>query len=297
MIMSTLTGEQRHAVYFQLGPWLIGVCVDLLLQGVVLSQIANYYGWYRDDRRILRMIVAMLGLLTIVKSAQAFAIIWIQLMLHYGDLEGAILLNLTGWWEHSHPLMVAGIGLYVQAYFCFRLWVISKSWIVVSPSVTMFLLAVSSITVAMYLISDDNVLGFGQWFTAYLSAVFVGHLFLSATTAYFLLKLKQNCHPRSVGLFSAVVRLTFMTAAPATICAMLTLIFDRVYTGAEGIVTTTFQMAMPKLYAISMMWTLNGRARFSSAGNELSPRSLSADMDRRTSQALTESEKDDKESV
>lgn len=63
------------------------------------------------------MIVALLGLLTFVKSAQGFAIIWIQLMVHYGDLEGAILLNLNGWWEHSHPLMVAGIGLYVQSFF------------------------------------------------------------------------------------------------------------------------------------------------------------------------------------
>jgi len=297
--MSTLTGEQRHAVDFQLGPWLIGVCVDLLLQGIVLTQIANYFGWYREDKRVLRMLVAILGLLTIVKSAEGFAIIWIQLMVHYGDLEGAVLLNSNGWWEHSHPLMVAGIGLYVQSFFCFRLWTISKSLIVVSPSVALFLSAVSSITVAMYLISDENPTGFAQWFTAYLSTVFAGNLILSATTAYFLLKVKQNCQPQRVGLINAVVRLAFQTAAPATICAMLNLIFDQVYAGDDAVVATAFDMAMPKLYAISMMWTLNGRtnARRSLSGGPSCPCQLSADIDRRTIQVLTQSEKGDAESV
>ncbi|KAJ7909910.1 hypothetical protein B0H13DRAFT_2013390 [Mycena leptocephala] len=299
--MSTLTEEQRHAVYFQLGPWLIGVCVDLLLQGIVLTQVANYFGCYREDKRV-RMIVAILGLLTLVKSAQGFAIIWIQLMVHYDDLEGAILLNLNGWWEHSHPLMVAGIGLYVQCFFCFRLWLISKSWLVVSPSVAIFLSAVSSITVAMYLISDANVIGFDQWFTAYLSAVFAGNLILSSTTAYFLLKVKTNCHPQRVGLLSAVVRLTFQTAAPATVCAMLNLIFDQVYTGDDGVVATAFDMAMPKLYAISMMWTLKGCTNIrrpagderSLAGGPPCPCRLSADSAVRV---LAQSEKGDAESV
>ncbi|KAJ6553358.1 hypothetical protein B0H19DRAFT_1156234 [Mycena capillaripes] len=299
--MSTLTEEQRHAVYFQLGPWLIGVCVDLLLQGIVLTQVANYFSWYREDKRV-RMIVAILGLLTLVKSAQGFAIIWIQLMVHYDDLEGAILLNLNGWWEHSHPLMVAGIGLYVQCFFCFRLWLISKSWLVVSPSVAIFLSAVSSITVAMYLISDANVIGFDQWFTAYLGAVFAGNLILSSTTAYFLLKVKTNCHPQLVGLLSAVVRLTFQTAAPATVCAMLNLIFDQVYTGDDGVVATAFDMAMPKLYAISMMWTLNGCTNIrrhagderSLAGGPPCPCRLSVDS---TARVLAQSEKGDAESV
>jgi len=151
----------------------------------------------------------------------------------------------------------------------------------------------------MYLISDDNVIGFEQLFTAYLSAVFAGNLILSATTAYFLLKVKLNCHPQSVGLVSAVVRLTFQTAAPATLCAMLNLIFSQVYTGDDGVVATAFNMAMPKLYAISMMWTLNGRARtrLSLSGRPSCPCSLSTDIDRRTIQVLTQSEKGDGESV
>jgi len=276
--MSTLTGDERHAVYFQLGPWLIGVCVDLLLQGIVSTQIANYFGWYRQDKRVFQMVVAFLGLLTLLKSAESFAIIWIQLMAHYGDLEGALRLNTTAWWEHNHPLMVASIGLYVQSYFCFRLWVISKKWLVVAPIAGLFVLAVFSVSEAMYFISDDEADKYVQWFTAYLSAIFAGNVLLSATTAYFLLKVKKNCHPRSVGFPSALVRLTFQTAAPATICAMLNLIFAQIYTGDDGIVATVFSMALPKLYAISMMWTLNGRSIGTQYNKHQGPSNASSEL-------------------
>jgi hypothetical protein len=37
------------------------------------------------------------------------------------------------------------------------------------------------------------------------------------TTAYFLLKTKKNVLPQTVGLISALVRLTFQTAAPAAL--------------------------------------------------------------------------------
>jgi hypothetical protein len=44
-----------------------------------------------------------------------------------------------------------------------------------------------------------------------------GDLILSLTTAYFLIKSKQGVLPQTVGLISALVRLTFQTAAPAAL--------------------------------------------------------------------------------
>jgi hypothetical protein len=40
---------------------------------------------------------------------------------------------------------------------------------------------------------------------------------------------------------------------------MFNLIFSQVYPGGVAIVSTAFNMALPKLYAVSMMWTLNAR--------------------------------------
>ncbi|KAJ6557929.1 hypothetical protein B0H19DRAFT_1261506 [Mycena capillaripes] len=277
-----LTAEERHQANFLLGPWLIGSCIDLLLQGVLLSQarlvfrpglvphspqFVSYFSWYSDDKRGLKIVVAVLVLLTVLKSIQAFAVIWIMFIKFFGDIQGAILLDFTAWWQSGTPLMASisisfGVGLigsYVQSYFCFRLWVISKKWYVVAPIVAVFLFALLSIVVGTYFISTAEGPKIGQWFAAHLSATFGGDIVLSMTTAYFLLKSKKNVLPQTVGLISALVRLTFQTAAPAALCAMFNLIFSQIYTTDVAIISTAFNMALPKLYAISMMWTLNAR--------------------------------------
>ncbi|KAJ6478753.1 hypothetical protein C8R47DRAFT_1219304 [Mycena vitilis] len=254
-----LTSEEIRQVNFLLGPWLIGSCIDLLLQGILLSQFVNYFSYYADDKRILKIAVSMLCVLTILKSIQAFSVIWIIFIDYFGDVQGAILLNYTTWWQSGTPLMVAIIGLFVQSYFCYRLWVISKKWYVVAPIGTLFLFAFLSIVIGSYFITTADDVKIGQWFAAHLSATFSGDIILSATTAYFLLQSKKDVLPQTVGLISALVRLTFQTAAPAAICAMFNLVFSQIYTGEQAIISTGFNMALPKLYAISMMWTLNAR--------------------------------------
>ncbi|KAJ7668027.1 hypothetical protein B0H17DRAFT_1210180 [Mycena rosella] len=253
-----LTSAERHETYFLLGPWLVGSCLDLVLQGVLSTQFVNYFTWYSDDSLGLRLVVVFLVLMTVLKSAQAFAIIWIQSIVFFGDLPGAINLNYTTWWQSGNPLIVALIGFYVQCYFCYRLWVISNKWYVVAPIATLFLFAFLSIVVATYYITTANGPQIQHWFASHLSSVFAGDITLCMATAYFLFRSKQNVLPQTVGLINALVRLTFQTAAPAAICAMFNLIFSQVNAG-NSLISTAFNMALPKLYAVSMMWTLNAR--------------------------------------
>ncbi|KAF8126681.1 hypothetical protein K438DRAFT_1995542 [Mycena galopus ATCC 62051] len=261
---STLTSLQVQEVNFALGPWLIGSCLDLLLQGVLCCQFNNYWSYYRDDKRSLRIVVAVLALLTVLKSIQAFAIIWITFIRYFGDVDGAIFLNYTAWWQAGNPLMVAAIGLYVQCYFCFRLWVISKKIWVVAPIAIVFLFAFLAMVVATYYITIEENEPIKEWFAAHLSSVFVGDIILSLTTAYFLLSSKKDVLPQTAGLINALIRLTFQTAAPAAICAMFNLIFSQITVAdVTAFVSTGFNMPLPKLYAISMLWTLNARRTIS----------------------------------
>ncbi|KAJ7635561.1 hypothetical protein DFH06DRAFT_1303074 [Mycena polygramma] len=241
--MSVLTPEQVQQVNFNLGPWvfdlfiLVGSCLDLLLQGVLLSQFMNYYTWCTDERG-LRIAVAGLAVLTILKSIQSL--------------------------QAGNPLMVGIIGLYVQCFFCFRLRVISKTWYVAAPILSLFLLAFLSSFVATYYITTAENSPIKIWFAVHLSTVFVGDVVLFCTTAFFLLKSKQNVLPQTVNLINALIRLTFQTAAPAALCACFNLIFSQVtVTSGPSLVSTAFNMPLPKLYAISMMWTLNARQTFS----------------------------------
>ncbi|KAJ6454368.1 hypothetical protein C8R45DRAFT_1189519 [Mycena sanguinolenta] len=263
--MSTaLTSEQVQDVHFALGPWLIGSCVELLLQGVLSSQFVNYFSYYQDDTSAMRTIVAILAVLTTLKSMQSFAIVWVTFIPYFGDVDGAIFLNYTAWWQAGNPLMVAVLGFYVQCYFCFRLRVISKRWYVVTPIVLVFFFALMSMVVATYFIVQQNNKLISEWFAAHLSSVFAGDIILSLTTAYFLLKSRRDVLPQTAGMINALLRLTFQTAAPAALCAMFNLIFSQISV-VDGVqfISTGFNMPLPKLYAISMMWTLNARRTIS----------------------------------
>ncbi|KAF7354085.1 hypothetical protein MVEN_01095900 [Mycena venus] len=260
-----LSGPQEHQVHFLLGPWLIGSCIDLLLQGVLCSQFVTYFTCYPVDHRRLKIVVAILALLTVLKSVQAFPTHFLSNRLQFfGDIQGALLLSYTSWWESGNPLMVAAIGFYVQCYFCFRLWGITRKWYVVAPIFMVFVFGLLSIIVATYFISTTNLPQITNWFAAHLSSVFAGDITLCLTTAFFLIKSKKDVLPQTVGLINSLVRLTFQTAAPRCILyhqsAMFNLVFSQMYTSSKAaLVSTAFNMALPKLYAVSMMWTLNAR--------------------------------------
>ncbi|KAJ7135442.1 hypothetical protein C8R43DRAFT_894181 [Mycena crocata] len=256
-----MDGSRRHQAIFLLGPWLVGCCIDIFLQGILSCQIFNYFSWYQEDKRTLQIYVGGLAILSVLKSIQAFAIIWIQGIVYIDDIDGAINLNYTTWWQAGNPMIVAAFDLYVQSYFCYRLFVISKKWPVVVPIVAVFIFAFFSMVVATYYITVGVSASskIADWFAAHLSSVFTADILMSCSTAYFLIKSKKNVLPQTVGLISALVRLTFQTAAPAAICAMFNLIFSQLYNGNDSLVSTAFNLALPKLYAVSMMWTLNAR--------------------------------------
>ncbi|KAJ7473545.1 hypothetical protein FB451DRAFT_1468430 [Mycena latifolia] len=267
--------------------------------GVLCSQFINYFIWYRDDKTSLKVVVAILCFLTVLKSIQAFAIVWIQFIVFFGDLQGAILLNYTTWWQSGNPLIVsrqsfmhfvyymddykvAVMGLYVQCYFCFRLYIISGTPYVVAPVAAVFLFALVSILVATYYITAENGPMISNWFAAHLSSVFAGDILLSATTAHFLLRSRNEVLPQTVSLMSALVRLTFQTAALPALCAMFNLIFSQLYPASDALISTAFNMALPKLYAVSMMWTLNARRAIRAMYMDSNDISIPTGLSRRT---------------
>ncbi|KAF8921142.1 hypothetical protein CPB85DRAFT_1210171, partial [Mucidula mucida] len=245
-----------------IGPWLIGGYLDIFLQGILMYQFTNYWSWYKDDRITMRLTVAGLMVLTTLKTVQVIALSWIQNIVFMNDVDGAVALNSTAWWESGNSMMVATIDIYVQAYFCYRLYVISRSKWVVAPIITMFVFAWAAMVVATYYITSvgGESRHVGHWFAGHLATVFGADVIMTITTAFFLMKSRKKLHAQtSVGVFDALIRLTFQTAAPAAVCAMFNLIFSQLYSSNDKIISTSFNQALPKLYAVSMMWTLNAR--------------------------------------
>ncbi|KAK0497876.1 hypothetical protein EDD18DRAFT_1104382 [Armillaria luteobubalina] len=257
-----------------LGPWLVGLCIDLLLQGVLTSQFSNYYSWYGNtDGYRFTISVAVLAVITILKSIQVCtnlqnhftsAIVWVQQIVYFNDFDSAAGMRNNAWYERCNTLFVALIGLYVQFYFCYRLYAISKLWWIVAPILFLYLFAIGSVAAAIHYISDSQ--------DSNNLAPWPGDVLLAGTTAYFLLKTKKNVLPQTVGMINALVRLTFQTATPAAVwycrpatvfsnSALINLIFIYLINPNIRGFSNVLIQAMPKMYAISMMWTLNARRR------------------------------------
>ncbi|KAJ7822823.1 hypothetical protein B0H14DRAFT_2598272 [Mycena olivaceomarginata] len=281
-----LAGEAQRQI--------IGCCLDLVLQGTLLIQ---YYVLYPRDKIYLKTAVAGLCLLTILKSAQSLSLTKAK-----APLSGTTLLflrqlprrnpvelyhMLSGFrWETGNPLMVAVIGSYVQAYFCYRLYAISGSIYVVAPLAAIFLFALVAMAVATYFITVQDIAKIPVWFNAHLGSVFGGFKLTPG-----------NPDPRSPkysrrrashfddGLLPAAVA----EARPAAIrstdrqppstdlpnrCTSGTLVnasestslFSVRFTGDKALFSLVFNMPLPKLYAISMMFTLNARRRIRLSG-------------------------------
>jgi len=257
---SAMTYQERQRSMFLLGPWLIGSFVEVFLQGALWSQFIRYFSWYSSDRAGTRLAVAGLALFTTLKAIHSFATLWITFVLNFTDLERAITLSSATWWGAGNTLMVASIGVYVEIFYCHRLWIISKKnipYLLIIGTVLLF--GYISVCVATYGILHGTG-DIQMWFAAHLSAVFAGDLLITLTTAFYLLKSRKAAVlPRTAGIFTALVRLTFQTAAPASLCAMLNLIFSQIYVGEDKLISAAFNQALPTLYGFSMMWTLNAR--------------------------------------
>ncbi|KAF7374045.1 hypothetical protein MSAN_00285200 [Mycena sanguinolenta] len=280
--MSGVSAKEETVIKFFLGSWLIGGCIDLVLMGVLCCQFVNYFRWYPQDSRRLQLAVAILCLLNLLKSGACFASLWIFLINHFGDINYDLELSATGWWDTANPLMVldfdfsrihshpfnlrptqvAILDFYVQCYFCTRLWGVSKSW-VVAPIFFFFICGLVSMGIGTYYIKILQHPRVANWFAVHLGCVFAGDVILSTTTAYFLIRTKKTVFSnRTAELVGALISLTFQTAAPPAIIAMLNLIFSQLYHTNQpllGYVEIGFNQVLPKLYAISMMYTLNAR--------------------------------------
>jgi len=269
-----MTPEELESARWLLGPWLVGCFLDVFLQGILYCQFARYAARCQGDKWGMKVAVIILAIMTTLKTIHSFALIWIQSIEYFTDLQGAIGLSYTAWWQTGTPLIVATMGLYVQTFFCRRLYYISgRKWWVVAPVATILAFAYASMCIATYYITQgvEATPLMAPWFAAHFSSVFAGDMSVTLAMTYFLLKSRSEVlRPQTIGLLTALIRLTWLSVAPAALCAMFNLVFSQVWKGSDRLLSTTFNLMLPKLYAISMMWTLNARERMRAANNRYS---------------------------
>jgi len=184
--------------------------------------------------------------------------LWVEFIDAFGNPNLAFTTLFTSWPVRLNSLAVAILGSYTRAYFCYRLYFISKARWAVALVASTDVLALSFVTFALYLRSKnaDNI-GVLLYYTLHFSVVFAGDMLLTLLTAFFLTRTKKEVLPRSHGIINALIWLTFETAAPSAICSLINLVVSQLPTYFQLLAASN--EVLPKLYAVSMMWSLNAR--------------------------------------
>ncbi|KAJ7127648.1 hypothetical protein C8R44DRAFT_873470 [Mycena epipterygia] len=262
-------------VTFIFGGWDLGICADLILQGVVFAQFAHYVALCSKDPLALRAFVVVLLILTTLKSAQGIVILRLQNVTHFADIEAAASLFTNSWTSETNLMFGAIIAFYVQLFFCKRLWGISRNIYVVAIVLALFVFALLASIVTTAFTSSGDSTRTSRWIGIHLGTVSAGDAALCGSTVYFLLAHSKHVLPETGAMLNAIAKLTFQSAAPGALCALLNLIGSQVSqrTANEGdaganrwtMLALITNFALPKLYAISALWTLNSRKKIQSA--------------------------------
>ncbi|KAF8152876.1 hypothetical protein K438DRAFT_2079017, partial [Mycena galopus ATCC 62051] len=288
----------RSFTTFFLGGWDLGICADLILQGIIFTQIAHYTMLYEKDALALRAFVAVLLIITTLKSVHGLVILWIQNVEYFMNLNAALSMSIDSWPTEVNLALIALIVFYASLgeFICAKphpntdpIQVISKNVYVVGLVVGLFVFALVAAIVSSVLTFAGQVKNI-TWIEIHMGTVFAGDVLLCGSTIYFLLYHSKYASPETAGMLNSITKLTFQSAAPAVVCALITLVgtvaWNRTTPDAYVMLAIIANNVLPKLYAISAMWTLNCRRSIRQAHSDTGGSSTTAQSRPRDTTAI-----------
>ncbi|KAF7288883.1 hypothetical protein MIND_01404200 [Mycena indigotica] len=253
---------------YVIGPQLVGWSLGAVLTGVVGYQFVKYLSTFPEEPLHLRAYVVFLIIATLATAILDFMQNWYKLILGEGffghpDLPIAA----------SHSIIIAFITFYVQAFYLHRLYLLSKhNWPLVGLLATLLFaaFALSLTAVSRRLLptatdEDDNAKSL-LLYNIHIAFILVGDILLTLTTVGYLVYYRKQVLPLSAGLFTALIRATFQSAAPATLCIIIQFALSLTYPNppfapfARVSAGIGLNMVLSKLWAMSLLGTLNSRA-------------------------------------
>ncbi|KAJ7292549.1 hypothetical protein C8J57DRAFT_1490055 [Mycena rebaudengoi] len=183
---------------YVLGGWDLGICADILLQGALFAHLGS------------KLFVAGLALLKTLRSMHALALMWVQNVLLFSNQPLSVALWSDHWLGEISLTLEAGIALYVQMFFLYRLWVISRNLYVVLLCMILFLLALASAALWTIFMFRGDTGAASTWVGIHLGTTFIGDLIMSGSIVFSLLHYSKDVLPRgtTATMLSSPQRLT-----------------------------------------------------------------------------------------
>ncbi|KAL4080926.1 hypothetical protein J3A83DRAFT_4424872 [Scleroderma citrinum] len=227
------------------GPFLIGVAINILLYGIMVTQVYLYFTTYKSDNFWMKSFVAFLCFADTVNTIFDFVYIYQALVLHFVFA--------------TDPILTGIIGGSVQLFFAWRIYVLSKNLFVVAIVVLLSLAGIlGSIGTTIAVTIIPQFIKF-QKFEVIVIIWLAGSacadvIIASALVLY--LRNRRDAFPGTNDVIDRVIRLTMQTGLITSMCAVIDLI---TYLTLSSGIHLIFNVPLAKLYTNSLMSSLNAR--------------------------------------
>ncbi|KAJ7043767.1 hypothetical protein C8F04DRAFT_1073237 [Mycena alexandri] len=244
-----------------LGAWVMAGFLDAILMGVVMCQVGAFFKSRRSQEGLGRhyhWLVILVTFLSLLKTSQAIAIIWVQNVLDFMNPDVARTLVAKAWWQVTAPLLTAIIGVVVQSFFALRFYMLARNIFMVLPIACSMLLGFAGVCLQLHSIIVGNAKAKVMWLLVHLICSFMTDFMITVGTVYALRTTRNSSGLASTAsLISGLMRLVFESAVPPTLVAAIDLIMSQTLDLHHLLWHLLLNYALAKLYVISLLYTLN----------------------------------------
>ncbi|KAJ7491992.1 hypothetical protein FB451DRAFT_1216554 [Mycena latifolia] len=243
-----------------LGVWVLAGFLDAILLGVVLCQVDTFFKFRRSQEGLGRhyhWFVILVTTLSLLKTSQAIAIVWVQNVEDFANPDVARTLVASAWWQVSAPLMTGIMGVVVQSFFALRFYMLVRNILVVVPIAVSMLLGFAGVCLSLNSIIIGDATKKVMWLLVHLICAFLTDLFITVGTCYALRKRNSGGLESTTSLVNRLLRLVFEAAIPPTLVAAIDLIMTQTLSSKYLLWHLVLNFALSKLYAIGLLYTLN----------------------------------------
>ncbi|KAF9046281.1 hypothetical protein BJ165DRAFT_1527394 [Panaeolus papilionaceus] len=231
----------------------IGFFVNVLLLGIMITQVYIYFTQYKSDKAWIKIFVAALFAADVVQTIFIFVYLHRTLITSFGDIEN---LSKADWLFATDPALTGIIASAVQLFFAWRVYVLTKTWIY---TFIIFALAmaggVASIVTAVEVGRTPTFTEFQRF-----QATVIVWLAAEAVAD----RKHKSGFKRSDMMVDRIIRITVQTGLLTMIVASLDLLFFLIDPTGTHLL---FNFPLCKLYSNSLMSSLNSRRGWKYGGS------------------------------
>ncbi|KAJ6466834.1 hypothetical protein C8R45DRAFT_1106260 [Mycena sanguinolenta] len=248
----------REDIIFLAGPRLIGLIFNWGLLGVLTTQVYIYYVNFRQDRRLLRILVYVVYILDWVQTCSAtydafqwFVYGWGSIPALYGLYTGFL----------NVPLLSSTIGAIVQIFFGWRIWAISDSRITFAFVVLLALLQLGGGGAVAYFLYNDasevaRSVGLVRAVGIRLAGSAAVDTVIAVSMTYFLIRSREQALNHTNTVLTRLIRLTIETGTFTAVAAIVDLVF---FVRAHNGLHQVSGIILCKLYSNTLLVLFNNR--------------------------------------